>query len=150
MCKFKSKAETRYFLCVSSSDSRRRACDLGVICAGARSSRQIRPSGVVEHVRLDAHFHLLLQRERPIDAVQRGANLLQQSDQLLGLFVEGSQRRSDRSASLVTQHDDEPRSEILGRKLDAADLRRGGNIARNADHEQVAEPLVEQKFDGRA
>ena len=54
MCKFKSNAETRYFCAFPSSDSRRRACDLGVISVPARSSRQSRPSGVVEHVRPDA------------------------------------------------------------------------------------------------
>ena len=51
MCKFKSNAETRYLLCVSllrlSTTCVRPGSDF---CAGARSSRQSRPSGVVEHV----------------------------------------------------------------------------------------------------
>ena len=55
MCKFKSNAETRYLLCVSllrlSTTCVRPGSDF---CAGARSSRQSRPSGVVEHVRPDA------------------------------------------------------------------------------------------------
>ena len=51
MCKFKSNAETRYFCAFPSSDSRRRACDLGVISVPERG---LAPSGVVEHVRPDA------------------------------------------------------------------------------------------------
>ena len=50
----------------------------------------------------------------------------------------------------MTKNDNQPRPELRGSKLDAADLRRGHDIARNANDEQVAEPLVEQEFDGDA
>ena len=51
--------------------------------------------------------------------------------------------RRDRAATRVAEHDDEPRVELLGRELDAADLRRRDDVAGNADDEQVAEPLIE-------
>ena len=43
----------------------------------------------------------------------------------------------------MAEHDDEPRVELLGRELDAADLRRRDDVAGDADDEQVAEPLIE-------
>ena len=43
----------------------------------------------------------------------------------------------------VAEHDDEPRAEPLGGELDAADLRRRDDVARDADHEQIAEALIE-------
>ena len=48
------------------------------------------------------------------------------------------------------EHDDEARAEALGRELDAADLRRCDDVARDADDEQVAESLVEHDLDGHA
>ena len=50
---------------------------------------------------------------------------------------------SDRAATRVAEHDDEPRVELLGRELDAADLRRRDDVAGDADDEQIAEPLIE-------
>ena len=40
----------------------------------------------------------------------------------------------------MTEHDDERRAVGRGRELDAADLRRGDDVAGDADHEQVTEP----------
>ena len=43
----------------------------------------------------------------------------------------------------MTQDHDEPRAEALRGELDTADLRRRDDIARDADHEQIAETLIE-------
>src|SRR5688572_5022244 len=43
----------------------------------------------------------------------------------------------------MAEHDDEPRLELLGRELDAADLRRRDDVARDANHKQVSEALIE-------
>ena len=53
------------------------------------------------------------------------------------------ERRQDRAALRVAEHDHEPRAEPLGGELDAADLRRRDDVAGDADHEQVAQALVE-------
>jgi hypothetical protein len=47
----------------------------------------------------------------------------------------------------VAEHDDERRGELRRRKFDAADLRRCDDVAGDADHEQVAETLVEDELD---
>ncbi len=54
------------------------------------------------------------------------------------------------AAARVPEHDDEPRAEPLGRELDAADLRRRDDVARDADDEQVAEALIEHDLDRHA
>ena len=51
--------------------------------------------------------------------------------------------RMDRAAAGVTEHHHQARAEALGGELDAAHLRGGDDVARHADHEQVAQPLVE-------
>ena len=43
----------------------------------------------------------------------------------------------------MPEHHDQARAEGLGGELDAADLRGRDDVARDADHEQVAESLVE-------
>jgi len=48
------------------------------------------------------------------------------------------------------EHDDETRAEPFGSELDAADLRRRHDVARNAYDEQIADPLVENDFRGNA
>ena len=60
------------------------------------------------------------------------------------------ERRGDGTAQGVAEHDHETRPELLGGELDAPDLRRGDDIARDADHEEVADSLVEDVFDGHA
>ena len=60
------------------------------------------------------------------------------------------ERREDRAALRVPEHHDEPRAEALGGELDAADLRRRDDVAGDADHEQVAEALVEDDLGGHA
>ena len=64
------------------------------------------------------------------------------SARLLQLF----QRREDGAALRVSEHDDEPRAEPRRRELDAAHLRRCDDVAGNADHEQIAETLIEDDF----
>jgi hypothetical protein len=56
------------------------------------------------------------------------------------------ERRKNRPALRVSQHHDEPRAEAGRRKLDASHLRRGDDISRNADDEQVAKALVEHNL----
>jgi hypothetical protein len=48
----------------------------------------------------------------------------------------------------VTQDHDQPCVELLRRELHAADLRWSDDVAGDADHEQVAEPLVEDELGG--
>jgi hypothetical protein len=50
----------------------------------------------------------------------------------------------------VAEHDDEARAEALGSVLHASHLRRRDDVPRDADDEQVAEPLVEHDLDGDA
>src|SRR5271167_1658612 len=60
------------------------------------------------------------------------------------------QGRLDRTAARVSKHHHQPRAKLLGRKVDAADLRGGDNVSRNPNHEQVAQSLVEDDLDGNA
>src|ERR1700740_3204935 len=46
----------------------------------------------------------------------------------------------------MAQYHHQASSKRLGGELDAADLRGGNYIAGHADHEQVAEPLIEHDF----
>ena len=48
----------------------------------------------------------------------------------------------------MAEHDDQRRAELCGGELHAADLRRGDDVAGDADDEQVAEALVEHDFGG--
>ncbi len=54
----------------------------------------------------------------------------------------------NRPALSVAQYHDEPCSEPLRGKLDAADLRRSHDVAGNADDEQVTEALIKYVFYG--
>ena len=67
--------------------------------------------------------------------------------QIARLLVQRALELIDRShhgaATRVTEHDDEPRMELRRRELHAADLRGRNHVAGHADHEQVAEPLIE-------
>ncbi len=47
------------------------------------------------------------------------------------------------TAPRMPQHDHQTHAVPLGGELDAADLRRGDDVAGHADHEQVAQALVE-------
>ena len=53
------------------------------------------------------------------------------------------QRRLDGAAVRMPEDDDQTRAELFGGKFDAADLRRRDDVAGDADHEQVPEPLIE-------
>ena len=59
-------------------------------------------------------------------------------------------RRIDRAAAGVAHDHHQARAEALGRELDAADLRRRDDVARDADDEQIAQALVEDDLGGRA
>ena len=48
----------------------------------------------------------------------------------------------------MTQHDDEPRAELLRGELDAADLRRRDDVTGDANDKQVSQTLVEHDFGG--
>ncbi len=43
----------------------------------------------------------------------------------------------------MPEHHHQPRAEARGGEFDAADLRRRHDVARNPDHEQIAQALVE-------
>ena len=53
------------------------------------------------------------------------------------------ERRQNRAALRMAEHDDEPRAVALGGELDAADLRRRDDVAGDADDEEIAEALIE-------
>src|SRR4051794_1750294 len=56
----------------------------------------------------------------------------------------------DGAAPGVAHDHDETRPEPLRGELDAADLRRGDDVTRHADDEQIAQPLVEDDLSRRA
>ena len=58
------------------------------------------------------------------------------------------QRRGHGAALRVPEHDDEPRVELLGGELDAADQRRRDDVAGDADDEEIAEALIEHELGG--
>jgi hypothetical protein len=58
----------------------------------------------------------------------------------------GRERRSDSSATLVPQHDEEGRPEVGARILDAPQHLGRHDVAGHADDEEVAEPLIEQEL----
>ena len=59
-------------------------------------------------------------------------------------------RSFDGAAAGVTQHDHQTRSKLLGGEFNAADLGRRDDVAGDANHEQIAEALVEDDFHGHA
>lgn len=65
-------------------------------------------------------------------------------------FAEGIERRFDRAAIGVAEHDGQACSERGGRELDATDERRSDDIARDAHDEQVADALIEDEFGGKS
>jgi len=58
------------------------------------------------------------------------------------------QGRLNGSAMCVSQNYDESCAETLHGELDATNLRRGYDVAGNADYEQIAQPLIEDDFHG--
>src|SRR5262249_28038108 len=46
----------------------------------------------------------------------------------------------------MPEHDDEGRPEARGGEFHAPDLRGRDNVARHPDHEQIAQPLIEDDF----
>jgi len=60
------------------------------------------------------------------------------------------ERRVDGAAAGMAEYHDEARAEGRCGELDAADLRGGDDIAGDADHEQIAEPLIEDDLRGHA
>src|SRR5579862_8493200 len=65
---------------------------------------------------------------------------------MLGRLPQLLDRRQNRAAARVPQHHDQPRAERLGRELDAANLGWRDDVARDSNHEQIAEALVEHDF----
>ena len=60
------------------------------------------------------------------------------------------ERREYGAAARVPEDHDEARAEALGGELDAADLRRRDDVAGHADHEQIAQTLIEDDLGGHA
>src|SRR6516164_3716250 len=58
----------------------------------------------------------------------------------------GRYRRSDGPASLVPEHDDQRRVQMLSRVLDAAELEVAHNLPGGADIEEGAQRLIEHDF----
>ncbi len=112
-----------------------------------------RRAHVREHRLADQHLGVVAVRTREQvlhrrpHAVDDRAQVLRLGGRLAGQLLE---RRDDRAALRVAEHHDEPRAEPRGRELDAADLRRRDDVARDADHEQVAEALIEYELRGHA
>ena len=63
-----------------------------------------------------------------------------------GLPAQFGECRGDRPAQRMPEHDHEARAELRGGKFDAADLRRRDDVAGDADHEQIAEALIEHEL----
>ena len=90
-------------------------------------------------------------REQILD---RRTNQIDDGAQVPGLVFLGPlqllQGCLDGAAVRMPEDHHESRSELFGGELDAADLRRGDDVAGDADHEQIAEPLIEDDFHGHA
>ena len=95
--------------------------------------------GVVPQIRGEQRLD---RRAHPVDDRAQVARLV------LTRLLELLERREDGAALRVAEHDDQPRAEPRGGELDAADLRRRDDVAGDADHEQVAEALVEDDLGG--
>ena len=87
---------------------------------------------------------LELGREQPLE---RRTHAVDDRLEVAGLALrrlpELLQGGEDRAALGMAEHHHQPRAEARRRELDAADLRRGHDVAGHADDEQVAEALVE-------
>ena len=92
-----------------------------------------------------------LRREQPLDgrtnAVDDRPQVARLVRRRLPEFLEGGR---DRPALRVAEDDHQSRTEPRGGELDAADLRRRDDVAGHANHEQVAQPLVEHQLGGNA
>ena len=110
------------------------------------------------HVR---RHHRVLDCERPLGLVARDDFLDARPDAVhdVALVAATGSARAGASSSIVAaiapqeewpEHDDQARAEAVGRELDAADQRGRDDVAGNADHEQVAGPLVEHELDRHA
>jgi len=64
------------------------------------------------------------------------------------LFAKRLERRVNRAAIAVAQHDHQLRAEFHGRVFDTADLSRSYDVSCHADNEQIAEALVENHLHG--
>ena len=77
------------------------------------------------------------------DRAQIRRPLLSRLDELF----EGGENRA---ATGMTENDDERSAETFDREFDAADLRGRNDVAGDADDEQIAETLIEDKFSRHA
>src|ERR1700688_1320915 len=72
--------------------------------------------------------------------------------QIVGLIFDRPlqllQRRFNRAALSVAQHDHQARTELLGGKFDATDQGRRHDVSGAADDEQIPQPLIEDDFYG--
>jgi putative Ca2+/H+ antiporter (TMEM165/GDT1 family) len=68
---------------------------------------------------------------------------VQVSRLILGRSLKLLESGQDGATARVTEHDHEPGTETLRGELNAPDLRRRHDVARDADHEEIPEPLVE-------
>jgi len=95
-------------------------------------------------------------RRRPVlqQAFHRRADAIDDRAQITGLLARGPgellQGCVNGAAVGMAQHHHQARAESLGRELDAAHLRRGDDVAGNADDEQVAQPLIKHDLRGHA
>src|SRR6516162_10062685 len=81
--------------------------------------------------------------DRGTDQVDDGAKV----HRLARAAAEHLVERGDDGAALgMAHHDDEARPEACRRELDAADLRGGDDVPGDADHEKIAEALVEHEL----
>ena len=93
-----------------------------------------------QRLRIVAEFGREQCLDRGPDAVDDGSQATRLLPRRLLQLVQG---RGTAPHCVWPEHDDQRRAELGGGKLDAADLRRGDDVARNADDKQVAEALVE-------
>ena len=100
----------------------------------ARTARWSSACGLIAAIRLEQRFD---RRADPIhDRAQVPRLIFRRARQLL-------ECRQNRAAARVAEHHDEARVEALRGKLHRAHLRRRHDVPGDADHEQVAQALVE-------
>src|SRR5687768_11815350 len=100
--------------------------------------------GVV-HERVGIALRFQQRLDRWTDAVDDGPQVSRLGGRrLLQLFDRGE----NRAALRMAEHDDQTSAVTLGGKFDAADLRWGDDVTRNADDKQIPESLVEHDLGG--
>src|SRR6185295_8094202 len=120
--------------------------DVGAMPEVAGGRPNIRADGVIDE------RGRIMSQLRGKQRLDRGPHAVDDRAQVARLFLaratELVERGDDSAAAGVPKHYDEASVEALGCEFHAADLRRRHDVAGHADHEQVAQALIEHELRG--